>query len=209
MFEIGAGYGRWGMRAWKAAKVCGIEEPEIVCVEAEPQHAEWIKLHFENNGVPTKNLTIIEAAISGKNGEADFFVQWPGWTREKSAREWYGQALAKSPWEGAQSIKVKTISVESLFAPYQDKIIDLIDIDIQGEEEFIVPATNNYLEKIKMIHIGTHSDAAEKEIKKFFESKKWFCANYYKSGELYNTEFGKIKFGDGVQTWINPKLYET
>jgi len=208
MFEIGAGYGRWGLRAWKAAKACGIKNPQVVCVEAEPQHAKWINLHFQNNHVPVENYKIIEAAISDEDGQADFFVQWPGWSREKSSKEWYGQALAKAPWDGAAIIPVKKMSVNKLLEPYKNQIIDLIDMDIQGEEQTIMPYLVPFLDNIKMIHIGTHGREIEENIKKTLAKENFWLDTDYACGKKYKISGLDVKFIDGIQTWKNKNYYK-
>jgi len=208
MFEIGAGYGRWGLRAWKAAKACGIKNPQVVCVEAEPQHAKWINLHFQNNHVPVENYKIIEAAISDEDGQADFFVQWPGWSREKSSKEWYGQALAKAPWDGAATIPVKKMSVNKLLEPYKNQIIDLIDMDIQGEEQTIIPYLVPFLDNIKMIHIGTHGREIEENIKKTLANENFWLDTDYACGKKYKISGLDVKFIDGIQTWKNKNYYK-
>lgn len=208
MFEIGAGYGRWGLRAWKAAKTRGVKKPQIVCVEAEPDHAKWIDLHFKKNQVPLENYKIIEAAISDVEGQAEFFVQWPGWSREKSSKEWYGQALAKAPWDGSVSIPVKKISVKNLLEPYKNQVIDLIDMDIQGEEEVILPYLAPFLENIKMLHIGTHGRGIEENIKKTLRKENFFLEKDFNCGESYEIGNNVVSFVDGSQTWKNKKYYE-
>lgn len=208
MFEIGAGYGRWGLRAWKAAKTCGVKQPQIVCVEAEPDHARWIDLHFKKNQVPVENYKIIEAAISDEDGQADFFVQWPGWSRERSSKEWYGQALAKAPWDGAATIPVKKMSVNKLLEPYKNQIIDLIDMDIQGEEQTIIPYLVPFLDNIKMIHIGTHGREIEENIKKTLANDNFFLERDFSCGKSCLIQGQLVPFVDGSQTWKNKKYYE-
>ena len=207
MFEIGAGYGRWGLRAWKAAKANGVKQPQIVCVEAEPDHANWIDLHFRRNQVPVENYKIIEAAISDVDGQAEFFVKWPGWSRERSSKEWYGQAIAKAPWEGSATIPVKKISVNNLLEPYRDRVIDLIDMDIQGEEEVILPHLIPFLDNVKMLHIGTHGREIEENIKKTLQKENFFIEKDFNCGETYRIEGNMVNFVDGSQTWKNKKYH--
>ena len=128
-----------------------------------------------------ENYKIIEAAISDVEGQAEFFVQWPGWSREKSSKEWYGQALAKAPWDGSVSIPVKKISVKNLMEPYKNQVIDLIDMDIQGEEEVILPYLAPFLENIKMLHIGTKktNSVTHLHVKKIQGSLLGFCQGFW------------------------------
>ena len=131
-----------------------------------------------------ENYKIIEAAISDVEGQAEFFVQWPGWSREKSSKEWYGQALAKAPWDGSVSIPVKKISVKNLMEPYKNQVIDLIDMDIQGEEEVILPYLAPFLENIKMLHIGTHGREIEENIKKTLRKEPFFLKKILSAAKI-------------------------
>src|SRR5436190_22867975 len=51
MVELGAGWGRWGIRGAMAARQRGIAELDIRLVEAEPQHAEWDRECVALNGL--------------------------------------------------------------------------------------------------------------------------------------------------------------
>lgn len=204
MLELGAGFGRWGMRAWKAAKAFGISNPKIVLAEAEPSHAEWVSAHFSRNGVPKTDFTLINAAVSNTSGEKDFYVKKPGWTVEDSAKNWYGQAIVSGPWEGAESIKVKSISVDELMNSIKNPIIDLIDMDLQGEEAKVINQLLIHLNSIKTIHVGTHSKEIEAEIKKHLHEARWILKREFSIGETYEIDGTLVKFGDGVQTWKNP-----
>src|SRR4051812_18554750 len=43
MLELGAGYGRWSLRAGLVAQRLGKTDVHIRMVEAEPQHAQWAR----------------------------------------------------------------------------------------------------------------------------------------------------------------------
>jgi hypothetical protein len=75
-----------------------------------------------------------QSAISNYCGETDFFVQKPNFTREESEKNWYGQAIAKSGWEGAKTERVGVITLEQIFESIPNLVIDLIDSDLQGED---------------------------------------------------------------------------
>src|ERR1700716_3396443 len=50
MLELGAAWGRWGIRAALAARQRGIAKIDIRLVEAEPQHAQWARECVALNG---------------------------------------------------------------------------------------------------------------------------------------------------------------
>src|SRR5215471_15577178 len=52
MIDLGAGFGRWAVRAHYAARQYNRELPcHLVAVEAEPTVFEWMGLHFQDNGI--------------------------------------------------------------------------------------------------------------------------------------------------------------
>jgi hypothetical protein len=87
-------------------------------------------------------------------------------------------------------------------------VIDLIDMDIQGEENVILPYLIPFLDNIKMLHIGTHGREIEDNIKKTLGKENFFLEKDFNCGETYNIEGSLVKFVDGSQTWKNIKYYE-
>jgi hypothetical protein len=77
MIELGAGYGRWAVRAALAARQAGIENVQLGLVEAEPAHLEWLRQHLSNNGVSFAHARIYEGVVSDKAGKAEFYVGAP------------------------------------------------------------------------------------------------------------------------------------
>lgn len=55
--ELGAGYGRWSIRAAAAARQRGIETVTLGCVEAEPTHFEWLRQTLFDNGLARPRCT--------------------------------------------------------------------------------------------------------------------------------------------------------
>ena len=97
--ELGAGYGRWSIRAFNAATRKGIpaERMRLVTVEADPLHSRWLEMNFLLNKIPKVSHLHHNSAVSDWEGWGEFYVLQPGnHDREKQAREWYGQALQRS-----------------------------------------------------------------------------------------------------------------
>jgi methyltransferase FkbM-like protein len=91
LIELGAGWGRWLVRAAAAVKATSKVPFKLLGVEAEPKHFEWMKQHFRDNGIDPNAHELIEAAVSDKDGEVWFYVGL--------ADGWYGQAIAPGPSE--------------------------------------------------------------------------------------------------------------
>ena len=51
MIELGAGYGRWLVRAATALQQVKDLPFQLIGVEAEPQHFKWLLQHFKDNGL--------------------------------------------------------------------------------------------------------------------------------------------------------------
>ena len=206
--ELGAGYGRWSARAYKAAINFGIPAEKIllVTVEADPKHSQWCKKHLEFNNIPQASHLHFQTAISNFIGETEFFVQMPNLSREESEKNWYGQAIAKSGWSGAVTEKVPVTTLSEILANVPNLTIDLIDSDLQGEDWLVFAHNPQLLQRVKKIHIGTDTELEEVRLRQFFSKLGWINIYDFKGRGLRKTYVGEIKFVDGVQTWLNPEF---
>ncbi len=82
--------------------------------------------------------------------------------------------------------------------------VDLIDLDVQGAElEVLSAAIEPLSRQVKRVHVGTHSADIEDGLRHLFSSHGWKNVNDYRCLSVNQTPYGEIKFGDGVQTWVN------
>ena len=222
MLELGAGYGRWAVRAGAAVTQRGIRECHLIAVEADPVHFTWLQQHFCDNGLDPAQHTLIHGAISDQPGKILFYCQMPG--RQDRADQWYGQFITRSNEElqtkgqefyagfpviehksGWKSIEVQAVTLRDLLQDLDR--VDLIDMDVQGEELNIVRSAIDDLDrKVCRLHIGTHTHHIEKGLRKTLRRHGWICRFDYPVQSEAETEFGPIRFDDGVQSWINPRL---
>jgi hypothetical protein len=144
-----------------------------------------------------------------------------------AARRWYGQSLSKSyetvksaieaPEKtyfgrsvvtyasGWKAIKVPTLDIRDLLSTYNQ--IDLLDLDIQGEEVKILSASGSMIDsRVKRLHVGTHGTNIEAQLRSLLSDRGWLLVRDYKCGSSNKTPFGEIKFVDGVQSWLNPRF---
>ena len=65
MIDLGAGYGRWCVRAAFAAQQFnpGLVQ-HLIAVEGEPMVASWMRQHFIDNGVDITHHRLIHGAVS-------------------------------------------------------------------------------------------------------------------------------------------------
>ena len=66
MIELGAGYGRWALRAAFAAQRYNPDlRCHIIAVEAEPTVYGWLKEHFAHNGLKPRWHTLLHKPLAG------------------------------------------------------------------------------------------------------------------------------------------------
>lgn len=229
MLELGAGYGRWGVRAALAAQRRGLKTIRLGFVEAEPFHAKWIFEHLRANGFApeSEDIMIFEGVVTQKTGNAMFYVEAPSDLGLNDPGKWYGQCiLGRSEVEaenvdvvrhydgrkiteyksGWRAIEVPAISSKDLLRKYDH--IDLVDMDVQGEELKVVEsAMNEFNARVARLHIGTHSERLEAELRRVLSENGWHTIHDFGCNGRRQTPYGEIDFQDGVQSWINPRVH--
>jgi len=198
----------------------------VIAVEAEPAMFGWMKEHFRNNGLKPRWHTLLHGAVSEAPGPVPFCIGGPrGGEFDRPLNAWYGQFIArgnpafgesrqdgrycglkvhlhKSGW---RSIDVRSISLRTLLPKV--KRVDLIDLDIEGQELDVLSAACGELDlKVRRLHIGTHGSEIEAGLRNLLCSHGWRCRADYAHGATSETPWGPIFFDNGVQTWVNPRL---
>lgn len=227
MVELGAGYGRWSARAAMAARQHGIDDIRIIGAEAEPQHAIWLRETFELNKLQEPQATIIEAGVGRDFGQQYLLVRFPEGQEQPLPNEWYGQELLRPDTKAIQqvpndlylghqidildggwgAIRIPIVPLSSILQNEED--VDLIHMDIQGAELAVIESSVDTLnEKVKRLHIGTHSRRIDGGIIQVMSKAGWTCKRAYLCNSEMDTPYGPMPFEDGVQTWTNPKFFK-
>ena len=178
---------------------------KLIGVEADPQHFAWMQEHFRNNGLDPNQHLLIEAAVMAADGTSHF---------QSGATDWYGQQAFKAEddpdWFPADHPDVSLRQVRAVsLSTVLDGIpfVDLVDMDIQGSEADVVLASTDLLQRrVRRIHIGTHGAAIEDSLRQAFRSMGWTCRWDFSLHGRRETPYGTVRFDDGVQGWINPRL---
>jgi hypothetical protein len=212
MLELGAGFGRWGLRGARAAQQLGLRT-DIVFVEAEPQHAAWLREAMEINGITGR---LIEAALAYDGKPVPFLVGGGGY----DAVNWYGQAImwaAESPTgrEYAGKPTYRCGDYEVILAPAVTleevisdlPLVDFLDADLQAAElEMVQNSMAVMNERVRRVHIGTHSPEIEAALRDAFGAAGWRKVWDFAYHTTSETPYGACPFNDGVSAWINPRL---
>jgi FkbM family methyltransferase len=220
MMEWGAGFGRWTGIGVAAARLCGIHDLSVVCVEAHPLHIRHIEETFERLRLEQKKTAIYPWALSGKSGTDIFMIGIP--SEIALDQPWYGQALSDfndlkpsgkfyegSPLlennRGWQGIEVQVDTASSVLRNYG--FVDLIDMDLQGAEADVVDECIDQLnDQVRRLHIGTHGLEIEERLRKTLSSNDWIKLRDLKVAAENDTPFGRVTCVDGVQSWFNPRF---
>jgi FkbM family methyltransferase len=218
--ELGAGYARWSVIAYFLATRFRDLRVKLICVEPEPTHYRWAVQNFLDNGIRPRDHVLLEGAVARKNGYVLFQVGDPA--------AWYGQSVIQevqpslrerllmplraqrrrrnpgvNDTERGRKV-VKAYSLASVLASV--RCADLVHMDLQGSEyEALAGAISVINEKVKRLHIGTHSPTIEARFRTLLGENGWTCLRNNPQGRRV-TEFGQMDFEDGIQTWINPRL---
>jgi FkbM family methyltransferase len=219
MLELGAGFGRWGICGALAARQKHIETIEVRFVEAEPQHAAWIRQAITLNGLEDIAAPVVEAAISYAGKPVPFAVASTG----LDSSNWYGQAIlpyALTETErtyfgkpvyrtevgpGFDQIMVEPVTLDVVAAGLDR--IDFVDMDLQGAEADLIPNAIDLLTaRVRSVFIGTHATDIEDMLRGIFRTAGWIPRWDFPLQSEQETPFGRVAFGDGVQAWRNPTL---
>ncbi len=214
MLELGAGYGRWGVRAALAARRLG-KKVRLGFAEAHPKNQASLVQTMTDNGISEEDYTLYPFAIGGARERVYFDAMPP-----EHRRDWFGQSINRNDPSGMQCagnyyglplmmrpdgwsvVEVELRPLSEVLSHYD--AIDLIDFDLQGAEadaieEAIAPLT----EKVKRLHIGTHGREVEERLRAVLSTADWKLRWDYGCNSRCETEYGAVSFVDGVQTWDN------
>ena len=150
MAELGAGRGDWTLAAagciqnLSFSPALGVTIFHGLAIEAEPQHYQWTKRHIQDQGIPASSL---QAAISSRKGNLPF-------SSVANPADNYGQSLSSSG-----NLLVETTTLDDAIPSYFDHQLDLIHMDIQGEELRAILGARRLLKRSapRTLIIGTHA----------------------------------------------------
>jgi len=80
-------------------------------------------------------------------------------------------------------------------------------LDIQGAEYDVLRSDIAGLNsKVRRLFIATHSRELDEQLTGLMAGCGWECEMAYPCGETKGTPWGPVRFTDGVQVWLNPRL---
>jgi len=203
MVELGAGFGRWLVSAAKLVQRFRQIPFRLIAIEAESVHFQMLRQHLADNGIAATDHVLVEAAVSGRSG--------PIYFPQGHSEEWWGQAIVDRPdspigdWDAAKAQQMQSVTLPDVIR--DEEIVDLIDMDIQGGEAEVIENSADVLSaKVKRVHIGTHGSDLECRIFDVFSREGWHCYQCFPCESTVQTQFGRVDFQDGIQSWINSRF---
>lgn len=230
--ELGAGCGIWMLNA---ASLVRARHPakaiRLIGTEAEPSHFEFLLQAVRDNGFNPDDHRLVMAALGSHTGLVWFYIgeasEWYGQSVVPS--EHVQSMLSKNGLptsyvpskEGEiletslvypnrrnvcrKAISVRMMSLDDLIGDVDG--VDFLHADLQGAELDVIDASRDLLDaKVRIAHIGTHSTEIEEGLRSTFGSLGWQKRWDFPRKSHSDTPFGTLTFGDGVQSWLNPRL---
>lgn len=171
-----------------------LHRPErLVLVEAIPDLAEKLRARYAGK----TGLSVVSAALSDKNGEAQFEIN-----RSEASSSllpidprntvWFGRDLAV-----ARTIRVPTMTLPALMEEQRLETVDLLKLDLQGAERFVLTGGEAVLERVRVIYIEVFFEQLYDGAWLFSEMNKFLAAHGFKLCGLSNIVHARD--GDLVQ----------
>jgi FkbM family methyltransferase len=165
-----------------------LHRPErLVLVEAIPELAEKLRVRYE--GMP--GVSVISAALSDKNGEAQFEVN-----RSEASSSllpidprntaWFGRDLAVE-----RTVQVSTMTLPALMAEQGLQTVDLLKLDLQGAERFVLTGGEAVLERIQVIYTEIFFEELYAGAWLFSEMNEFLAGRSFKLCGLSNIVHGR------------------
>ena len=144
------------------------EYDKITLVEVLPGASELARMYFIS-GIESGNVEVINKGVADKNGELEFYID--GDTTHMAELpstpvHFHGREYSKEP------VKLPVVK----FTEIEPFIIDLLAVDIEGGEWFVIKHMKN---RPKIISLETHSSVNEYRNPYLKEIKEWLERNGY------------------------------
>lgn len=155
-----------------------IKTYKVLGIEGEKNHFKWSEKCISEQ--IKGEYKIINGAITTFDGEVGFM--------QGNSADNYGQAIGSGE-------SVKSFRLETLLNSNNIEVVDILHMDIQGEEINVIKDSVNLFSKINFMYIGTHSKEIHKNILEVLDESNKFdiLFNVPIHETTYIPEFGTIE----------------
>jgi FkbM family methyltransferase len=225
MIELGAGYGRWIANGYFAAarhRDGRRRTLTLIAAEADARRFEWMRQHLGDNNIAVDPRHLLQLAVAEHHGFSLFPL---------SSVYRYGDALAAIDSATAEGLQerlaqlyqdgVRACSIPGEPHPYQitrlvpasdiialaEGVVDVVHMDIQGAEVGAIQGSIACInEKVKRMHIGTHSPEIEDSLYRLLVANGWAIKRFYPGLTDCHAEYGLFMPRDGIISCVNSRF---
>lgn len=148
IFDIGGHTGLWTMLF---ARRVG-DRGRVVVFEPESEGNRAIGRNAELNSLG--NITLLKAAVSDQDGEAEFYVR-----PDKDTHSLYQRTMAPSPTGLQLTEKVRVLAVDSAVASGELPQPDFVKVDVEGHELGVLAGMKATAAGVKAVLVEVHHEA--------------------------------------------------
>ncbi len=154
----------------------------VVLVEPIPDLAERLRARFAQR----RGISVVAAALSDHNGSAEFEINQSAASSsllpiDPRNSEWFGRDLRV-----ARKLSVPTLTLPELMNGQQLETIDLLKLDVQGAERFVLLGGESVLPRIRVIYTEVFFEPLYAGAWLFWDTHQFLCAHGFKLCGLSN-----------------------
>jgi FkbM family methyltransferase len=171
-----------------------LHRPErLVLVEAIPELAEKLRARYSGKS----GISIVSAALSARNGEAQFDINRSDASSsllpiDSRNTAWFGRDLAVE-----RTVRVPTMTLPALMETQGLRTVDLLKLDLQGAERFVLTGGEMVLESVRVIYTEVFFEPLYAGAWLFWEMNEFLAGRGFKLCGLSNIVHARD--GDLVQ----------
>ncbi len=206
--ELGAGFGPWIIAGATAARSKGIRSIRLYGVEADPEHFQFLRQHFDDNGFDSRDHHLYEAAVGVRSGKA----RWPVVRDVPASEQWGDRPIdSEGDYKGRDFAETKEVDVIAMLdlvcmEPYWT----LIHIDVQGAEVDICRSCIELLnQRTQWIVAATHSRKLDGDFLEMMSAAGWILEHEKPCKFKFHPDAATLESLttlDGTQVWRNPRF---
>lgn len=171
-----------------------LHRPErVILVEAIPELAEALRARYAGR----LGISVVSAALFDKNGEAQFEINQSDASSsllpiDSRNSAWFGRDL-----HVARTVQVPTITLPALMEEQGLQTVDLLKLDLQGAERFVLTGGEAVLDRMRVIYTEVFFEQLYAGAWRFWEMNEFLSHRGFKLCGLSNIVHARD--GDLVQ----------
>lgn len=139
------------------------ESGKVIAVEPVPENIHWFNKSLAENDL--ENVTLVDAALSDENGHATF---------QLGERSGWGSVIPGKDEPEAGTIRVRTVTLDSLVPELELDRVDALKIDVEGGEVEVIRGAEETIDRFRpMIWLDIHADVDVDWLHEFFTERNY------------------------------------